>query len=113
MRILLRQLRLIRGWLSAGLLLAILNAASDLFLPTVMADIVDIGISSGDRAYLGRMAGIMLCAAAAAVCIKYLKNVCAIKSGNGYARNMRRALFHHVTRFSQTDMDKKFKRIVS
>ena len=105
MRVLWKQIYRIRGWLIAGLTLALLNAASDLFLPTVMAKIVDNGVAKGDIVYLKHETVIMLIAAGAAVVIKYGKNICAIKSGNGYARNQRQALFEHVMLFSPTDAE--------
>lgn len=105
MRVLWKQVYKIRFWLMAGLTLALLNAASDLFLPTVMAKIVDEGVAKGDIAYLKHETVIMLIAAGCAVVIKYGKNICAIKSGNGYARNQRQALFEHIMRFSPADAE--------
>ena len=99
------QIRKIKWPLSLGLMLALLNAASDLFLPTVMQKIVDNGVAEGDLNYVLRMAKVMLIAAALAICIKYCKNICAIKTGNGYARNMRHDLFEKVLTLSPHQVD--------
>ena len=79
------------------LILVLLQSLSQLFLPTLMADIVDKGIAQGDNARNLSPGGIMLAAA--------LGNVaCAIgatftRLSMGYGRVLRSEVFSHV-RFS-------------
>lgn len=48
------------------LLFTFFQCLSDLYLPTLMADIVDIGIVKGDVPYIWRVGGFMLLVAAGA-----------------------------------------------
>lgn len=106
MQTLKQQLFKIRYWLSAGLFFAVLNAAADLILPTMMASVVDKGVTAGDIAYLDKMVLIMLGASLAACVVKYCKNICAIESANGYARHMRAALLEKVLSLSSSDVNR-------
>ncbi len=90
--------------LCIGLFLALLNAFCDLFMPTIMAWIVDEGIVPKDLNKLWFYGGIMLLVSVLAAGIKYAKNVCAITCANGFARALRRSLFAKGLTLSQEDV---------
>ncbi|MBE6955090.1 MAG: ABC transporter ATP-binding protein [Ruminococcaceae bacterium] len=91
-----QQVRKVRLTIILGLTMAILNAACDLFWPTIIATIVDDGITPGNPAHIKKMLIVMVVVAVLAACVKYAKNACAITTGNRYSRNMRQALFEKV-----------------
>lgn len=101
-----KHLRLIACPLAIGLTLALLNAFCDLFMPTVMAWIVDEGIVPRDMDRLLYFGGIMLLVSVLAAGIKYAKNVCAILCANNFAKAMRRSLFQKVMTLSQEDISR-------
>lgn len=53
----------------------LLEAAFELLVPLIMADIIDVGISSGDTAYILKkclvLVGLGLCGFASATCAQY------------------------------------------
>ncbi|MBC8081462.1 MAG: ABC transporter ATP-binding protein [Gorillibacterium sp.] len=88
------------------LFLVLLQSISELYLPTLMADIVDKGISKGDISYIWRIGGLMLLVAlggaACAIGASYLSS----KVGVGYARDLRTKVFSHVENYSLREFDK-------
>src|SRR5690348_1273366 len=55
-----RFLKPYRGLIAVVLVLAFLQSLANLYLPTLMADIVDTGIVTGDTNYILRVGGLML-----------------------------------------------------
>ena len=101
-----KQLRAIRGSVSLGLTLAVLNAGCDLFWPTIIATIVDDGILVGNADHIRKMLIVMVCVGLFAAVVKYSKNCCAVISGNRYARNTRRDLFEKVLSLPSGDVSR-------
>lgn len=88
-----------------GLSMALLNAACDLFWPTIIATIVDDGIIPGNAEHIRQTLYVMVAVAVFAALVKYAKNICAIITGNQYARNMRQALFEKVLSMPSSDVN--------
>jgi ATP-binding cassette, subfamily B, multidrug efflux pump len=86
-------------------LFKLLEAAFQLFVPLVMATIVDDGIANNDTAYILRCGALLLAMAVVgwiwAVSAQYF---CA-KLGAGFGRALRDDLFAHVMSLSRADMD--------
>lgn len=88
--------------LVAGVMaLQIISTLASLYLPTVNAAIIDDGIATGDTGTIIRLGMVML---AVTVC----QVVCAVgavyfgsRAGMGFGRDLRAAMFHHVTTFSE------------
>ena len=104
-----RLLRLIKPYrllLAAVLTLAFLQAMANLFLPTIMADIVDKGILTGDSGYIVRRGALMLvvavCGTACAVTASFFSSRIAI----GFGRIVRDRIFSHVEHFSLHEFDR-------
>ena len=95
-----RDLREYRGAIAIVLVLALAQSLANLYLPRLMADIVDHGIVMGDtRAILivgGWMLLIALAAAACAVAGSYF----AARIATGFVRTVRSRIFAHVEHFS-------------
>lgn len=98
-------LRPYRGAVAIAITLLGVQAFAELFLPTLMASIVDEGIVFGDTAHIYRVGIRMLVVAAlgtgGAVGASYL----ASRVATGFGRDLRNRLFSHVTRFSLSEFD--------
>ena len=86
-------------------LFKLLEAAFQLFVPLVMATIVDDGIANNDTGYILRCGALLLAMAVVgwiwAVSAQYF---CA-KLGAGFGKALRDDLFEHVMSLSRADMD--------
>ena len=98
---LLRQyVRPYRGLLTVVAVLQLISNMASLYLPTVNAAIIDDGVAKGDLHSIVRLGGVMLAVTA-------LQVLCAIgavyfgsRAGMGFGRDLRTAIFGHVTGFS-------------
>jgi ATP-binding cassette subfamily B protein len=101
LRALLRQyVRPYRRLLAIVAALQVVSTMASLYLPTINAAIIDDGVAKGDTAAISELGGIMLAVTA-------LQVVCAVgavyfgsRSGMGFGRDLRSAIFHHVTGLS-------------
>jgi ATP-binding cassette, subfamily B, multidrug efflux pump len=98
---LLRQyVRPYRWLVLAVMTLQLVSTLASLYLPTVNATIIDDGVAKGDTATIVRLGVVMLA-------VTGLQVVCSIgavyfgsRTGMGFGRDLRTAMFHHVTTFS-------------
>ncbi|MDT5020536.1 MAG: ATP-binding cassette, subfamily multidrug efflux pump [Mycobacterium sp.] len=81
--------------------LQLVSTLASLYLPTVNATIIDDGIAKGDSAAIIRLGELMFAVTA-------LQVLCAVgavyfgsRAGMGFGRDLRSAMFHHVTTFSE------------
>ncbi|ASN04057.1 ABC transporter ATP-binding protein [Virgibacillus necropolis] len=88
------------------LLLTLLQALAQLFLPYLMANIVDKGIVNGDIPYIIKIGGIMLVVAAAIVTFSILASFYSSKITMGFGKILREKMFSHVENFSLQGFDK-------
>ncbi|HEY4382914.1 MAG TPA: ABC transporter ATP-binding protein [Ktedonobacteraceae bacterium] len=102
---LLRLLKPYRLTLILVLILAFAQSLANLYLPTLMADIVDNGIVKGDIGYIWRVGGLMLV-------ITIVGTICAIagsffsaRVAVGFGKLIRGKLFIHIERFSLHEFD--------
>ncbi|WP_410502380.1 ABC transporter ATP-binding protein [Exiguobacterium acetylicum] len=102
---LLKRLTAYKWAVLAVLVLVFAQSMSDLYLPTLMADIIDKGVVTGDTAYIWKIGAIMLgitgIGALAAVAASYYSS----KASMGLGRDIRRQVFNHVERFSLQEFD--------
>lgn len=82
-----------------------LEALFDLFVPLVVASIINKGIQNGDKTYVYQMCGVLILLAVVgltcAICAQYF----AAKAAVGFAARLRHALFSHIQSFSFTELD--------
>lgn len=87
-------------------LFKLLEACFELFVPLVIADIIDIGISDGNKGYVWGRVGILallaVCGLAFAITAQYF----AAKAAVGFASKLRHALFTRIQSLSYADTDK-------
>ncbi|EFM09162.1 ABC transporter related protein [Paenibacillus curdlanolyticus YK9] len=103
---LLRYLKPYRIAVTLVLLFVFLQSLSDLYLPTLMADIVDKGIVTGDTPYIWRIGGFMLLIALGGAICSVGASYLSAKSAGGFGRDLRSKLFAHVEKFSLNEFDK-------
>jgi ATP-binding cassette subfamily B multidrug efflux pump len=98
---LLRQyVRPYRRLVAAVMVFQVISTLASLYLPTVNAAIIDDGVARGNTDVIIRLGGVMLAVTA-------LQVVCAVgavyfgsRAGMGFGRDVRAAMFEHVTQFS-------------
>ncbi|MHB8106300.1 MAG: ABC transporter ATP-binding protein [Candidatus Cryosericum sp.] len=89
-----------------GVALMYLSVRANLELPTLMSNIVDKGIISGDTGYIWREGGIMLLISAAGGICAVLASLMASRSALGLGKVLRSKIFTHVENFSLHEFDK-------
>ncbi|MCG7334479.1 ABC transporter ATP-binding protein/permease [Sporosarcina sp. ACRSM] len=88
------------------LMLVFAQSMADLFLPTLMADIIDKGVVIGDIPYIWKIGGIMLLVAAVGAIASIAASYYSSKAAMGFGRDIRRKVFQHVESFSLQDAEK-------
>ncbi|MHA7649454.1 ABC transporter ATP-binding protein [Mycobacterium sp. ML4] len=90
-----------RALVAVLMVLQSVSTLASLYLPTVNAAIIDDGVSKGDSATIVRLGVVMLV-------VTGLQVLCAIggtyfgsRTGTGFGRDLRAAMFDHVLRFSE------------
>lgn len=93
--------------LIAGVLVFMfLHVLSELYLPTLLADIVDTGIVGGDSGYIFRTGRLMLAVALGGVLTTIAGNLLSSKAAAGFGRDLRRSLFSRIESFSLQEFDR-------
>ncbi len=87
------------------LILTFLQTLSDLYLPTLMADIVDKGIVNGDVPYILKIGGFMLLVAGSGVVFSVIATFLSSKVATGFAKFLRSKIFSHVENFALEEFD--------
>ena len=86
-------------------LFKMLEATFDLFVPLVMADIVNVGIAAHDFHYILVRCGILLLLAIVGLACSLTAQYFSAKAAVGYSTSLRHALFEHIQRLGFTEMD--------
>jgi ATP-binding cassette, subfamily B, multidrug efflux pump len=84
-----------------------LQSLSELYLPTLMSDIVDIGVVTGDIDYIVRIGGWMLLIAFIAMIGSVSGSYLAARVATGLARDLRTRVFTKVESFSLEEFNEK------
>lgn len=86
-------------------LFKLLEACFELFIPLVVAAIIDVGIAHGDRAYIARMCALMVALGLIGLVSSITAQFFAAKAAVGFSKNIRHALFAHIQTLSFSDLD--------
>lgn len=81
------------------------QAFSEVYLPNLMSDIVDIGIVNGDTAYILTMGGRMLVITVIGTTCALLSRFLSARTGVGFGKILRNKVFSNVERFSLIEID--------
>ena len=104
-----QMLRYLDGYRRESLLAPLfkmLEATFDLFVPLVMADIVNVGIAAHDFRYILVRCGLLLLLAAIGLACSLTAQYFAAKASVGFATGLRHALFEHIQKLSFPALDK-------
>lgn len=93
-------------YIAVILVLVFIQVLSDLYLPTLMSDIVDKGIVKGDTQYIIKIGGYMTLIAAGGTICSIIASFLSSKTAVGFGKNIRSKLFTKVESFSLDEFDK-------
>lgn len=82
-----------------------LEASFELFVPLVMAAIVDTGIKNADTAYILRMGAILILLGVIGLTCSITAQYFAAKASVGFGKSVRKDLFAHINALSYTELD--------
>ncbi len=89
-----------------GPLCKLFEAILELFVPLVMANIIDVGIKNGDAGYVWRMGGLLVLLAVLGWSSAMFTQYFASKASQGAGTKIRRALFAHINTLSHAELDR-------
>ena len=88
------------------ILFSIVQVFCELYLPDIMSDIVDIGISTSNKSYIINKAVIMSIISIACLGSSILVVYSTSKFSNNYGYNIRKAIYSKINSFSKREIDK-------
>ncbi len=89
-----------------GPLCMIGEVAMEVLIPLVMADLYDYGIAMQDISMVVQKSVQLVIFAALSLSFGALSGIFATKAGTGFAKNLRHDMYHHVQKFSFSNIDK-------
>ena len=89
-----------------GPLCKLFEAILELFVPLVMANIIDVGIKNRDAGYVWAMGGLLVLLALLGWSSAMFTQYFASKASQGAGTKIRRALFRHINTLSHAELDK-------
>ncbi len=95
-------------WLSVTIVVVLMfaQAMANLYLPTLMSDIVNAGIVTGDVDYILRTGGLMLLVSAGGIVCAIIASYLSARSSMGFGRDVRKKIFSKVESFSLHEFDR-------
>ncbi|MDN8576621.1 ABC transporter ATP-binding protein [Corynebacterium sanguinis] len=103
-RILARSSKPYAGYIVTVVVLQLITTLATLYLPDLNAKIIDNGVARADIPYIWRVGGVMLVVALVQVISAVVAVYFASRTAMGVGRDVRRAVFRHVSLFSAEDM---------
>lgn len=89
-----------------GPICKLVEAILELFVPLVMAKIIDVGVKNGDSGYVIKMGGLLVLLAALGLSFALVCQYWASKASQGFGTKVRSALFAHINSLSHAELDK-------
>lgn len=86
-------------------LFKMLEALFELFVPLIMAKVIDIGIANSDKPYVIKMCLVMVLLGIIGLVCSITAQYFSAKAACGFATKLRHALFSHIESLSFTEMD--------
>lgn len=101
-----RLLKPYRLFVAAVLVLVFFQTLAELYLPTLMSDIVDTGVVKGDTPYIWKVGLFMLVVALLGMVCSIAASYFSAKAASGFGKTLRGKVFNHVSNFSLEEFDK-------
>ena len=105
MKKLLKYLKSYRKECIIAPLFKLLEAGFELFVPLVMARLIDVGIRQSDQACVIKMGGILIALAVVSLSCAVTAQFFAAKAAVGFSTKLREVLFAHIEGLSFTEVD--------
>ena len=77
----------------------------EMIIPLLMASIIDHGVNAGDMGHIMKIGAWMILAAGAGLLFGLGGAWCGARASTGLARNLRKAEFEHIQKFSFANID--------
>lgn len=87
-------------------LFKMLEATFELFVPLVVAKMIDVGIAENDKVYIYKMGGTLILLALIGLICSVTAQYFAAKAAMGFGRELRSDLFKHIMSISYNEIDK-------
>ena len=84
----------------------ILEVVMEVIIPLLMANIIDVGIQNNDIDYILEMGILLIISAILSLTFGMLSGRFAAKASAGYAKNLRKAMFHKIQDYAFENIDK-------
>ena len=84
----------------------LLEASFELFVPLVIASMIDLGIAGGDRGYVIKMCLVLLLLSLIGFACALTAQFFAARAAAGFAARVKRALFDNIQKLSYSDIDR-------
>lgn len=105
MKKLLRFLKNYRKESILGPLFKLLEATLELFVPLVVASLIDVGIAGRDEGYIAKMFVCLIVLGLAGLLFSVTAQYFSAKAAVGFVKEIRQALFSHMQKLSYTEID--------
>ncbi len=86
-------------------LFKMLEASFELFVPLVMAAIIDVGIANQNKPYIVKMCFVLIALGIIGLVCSITAQYFAAKAATGVGTGIRHGLFEHIQKFTFTEMD--------
>ena len=87
-------------------LFKLLEALLELFVPLVVASIIDVGISGGDVPYILKMCLLLVALAILGLSVSITAQYFSARAASLYSRDVKAALFRKIESLGKADLDK-------
>ena len=102
----LKYIKPYKGLIASIMALTLASTLFELYIPTLMANVVDVGIINSDISYIIQTGVWMLALSLMAIIVTILSIYLSSKVAVGFGRDLRRQLFVNVESFSVETLDK-------
>ena len=82
------------------------EAVLELFVPIVVASLIDVGIAGTDPGYIIRMALLLILLGLVGLLVSVTAQYFAARAATGFAEKMKNALYSHISELSESDRDR-------
>ena len=87
-------------------LFMILEVLMEMMIPFLMASIIDDGVEKGDIRHICIIGAVMIVAAFIGLYAGIMGGICGANASAGLAKNLRKAIYENIQRFSFSNIDK-------
>ncbi|KAI4453846.1 atp-binding cassette sub-family b [Holotrichia oblita] len=104
-----RLIRFLKGYRKAavaGPLFKLMEALFELFIPLVVARIIDVGIANGDTVYIYKMGGVLIGLGVVGFAFSLTCQYLAARASMNFGARVRSELYSHVNKFDFETIDK-------